>query len=228
MSNVARDRHDAFVDCIDNPICLREEVCIQFVAGSDPVACADNNGRCIQIIECKLGDVASDIVQVGTTCASIGSKNNLTGLLNGFQNLFVVEGYQRTSVDNFSGDTVLFFQLLSCFNALVKGCADGDDGDIRTFDLDVGFADFDFVAFTRYAAFVEVFSLVVKTLAFEEDNRVRTIQSGGQKTLCIVGSCGEYNFQARNVCCQSGPVLRVLCTVLRTNGNTKNNGGSIS
>ena len=57
--NVILKGQDALMDSVNDPFRLGEECILQLVSGSDPVLCANNNGRCIQIVEAQLGDVGS-------------------------------------------------------------------------------------------------------------------------------------------------------------------------
>ncbi len=52
--NITLNRHYALMNCIDNPIRLREEVFFKLESGSDPVARTDYYRGSIKIIEGKL------------------------------------------------------------------------------------------------------------------------------------------------------------------------------
>lgn len=82
-----------------------------------------------------------------------------------------------------------------------------------------GSAERNLVVAFRHAAFVELLSHVVDTLALEEDHRVGSLQRGVHQTLRVIRSNREHDFQAGNVSRERGPVLRVLSAVFRSDRN---------
>ena len=80
------------MDSIEDPGILGEEVCVELEGRSDPVLCANHNGRCIQIVEAQLGNGLCHVVEEGASCAGIRNQNHLTGLTDGLQDLGVVQG----------------------------------------------------------------------------------------------------------------------------------------
>ena len=71
---------------------------------------------------------------------------------------------------------------------------------------------------------MELFAHVVNALALEEDHRVGALQCGIHQPLRIIGRNGEHDLQARDMCRQRSPVLRVLRTVFRTDRHAYDHG----
>ena len=83
------------MDCVYDPLRLREEAVLQLVCGSDPVLGAYYYRRSIQVIECQLGDVGSEGPHEGVSLAGIAGDHDTAGLLYGLDDLCIVERYQR-------------------------------------------------------------------------------------------------------------------------------------
>ena len=54
-ANVTVKGHDLFMQCIDDPLGLREEALLQLERGRDPVARTNDHSGTVQIIEAHLG-----------------------------------------------------------------------------------------------------------------------------------------------------------------------------
>ena len=67
-----------------------------------------------------------------------------------------------------------------------EGGAEGDEGDVLAFLLDVGLAERNLIVAFGDSAFVEGLALSVELLAFEEDDRVGACESGVEQSLCVV------------------------------------------
>ena len=98
--NITGQGENLFVDSIEDPAGLREIEFFQFGAGRDAVRCADDCGRCIEVVETEVGDVAGEVVEVRTAFASVRNEDDTSGFLDGFDNFFVVEG----TLKQFKGD----------------------------------------------------------------------------------------------------------------------------
>ena len=100
-------RHDLFVNCINDPLGLGEEHVIELEARSDPVSGTNNGYRAIEVIKCHFGNVGSHISHYRVSLASVTNEDDLTGLLNRLDNLLVVEGNDGTGVDDLCGNAFL-------------------------------------------------------------------------------------------------------------------------
>ena len=149
FGNVTGQGENLFVDSIEDPAGLREIEFFQFGAGRDAVRCADDCGRCIEVVETEVGDVAGEVVEVRTAFASVRNEDDTSGFLDGFDNFFVVEGNEGTGVNDFSREVEFFSEAVCSIHCGIESCADGKNGDVAADTFDVGFTDGYFVEIGR-------------------------------------------------------------------------------
>ena len=209
---------------IQEPARLREEVGFEFVARRDPVAGAEDGDRRVEVVEAEAADVAGEVVEEPATLAGVASHDDLARLLDGFDDFLVVERDERACVNDFYADAVLGLEQLRRLERAVERGADGEDGEILAFALDVRLAERDLVAFSRDAALVELLADVVDALALEEDHRVGAVERGGHEALGVVRCGREHDLEPRHLCAEGGPVLRVLGAVFGADGDAYDDG----
>ena len=180
----SRERHNALMDGIEDPADLQEELGL-FGSRADPVMCAYDGRRCIEIVEAELGQVGGDIVHDIAAFDRFIDQNDFAGLLDRGNQLVIIQRIDGTQVDDLSIHPVSL-ELLRGIKSLEQGRAEGDHRQVLAFFLDVGFADRDFIVAFRHAFGVEAFAFAVELLALEEDDRIGSRQSGIQQTFGIV------------------------------------------
>ena len=173
---VVLKRHDLFVDRIQDPAWLREELVVILEGRCDPVLRADDHGRGIEVIEGQLCDVPRDFVEEAAASAGIGGEDDLAGLLHGLDDLGVIKRYQRAEVDDLGAHAVFLLELFDGIHGAIQGGADGDDGDVVAGLNDIRFTEGDLVLAFGNAALMEALALVVNALALEEDDRIGAVQ----------------------------------------------------
>ena len=180
---------DLFMDRIDDPFRLREEGIFQLISRCDPIACADDHRRCIKIIKGQLADVLSDVVQVRAAFAGITGQHDAACFLNRLQYLVIVEGYDASSIND-PAESPYFFQNLRCIQCTVQRRTYSQDGYILAFLLNIGLSDF-YLVISSGTPSGWNFTDSVQSLAFKEDNRIRTGKCTVHQALCIIRSSRE-------------------------------------
>src|SRR5690554_6203738 len=221
--DISVQRLNAFVDHIDKPAWLREERTFKFVCRSAPVTRSKHADRSIQVVEAERTDVCSQVVQERTPGGCITGNNDLAGLLHRGDHFFVVERYQRPGIDHFGTHAVNRLQLFCSLEGGIKCMSDGQERNVLTLSLHIGFSDRYLVISGWNTSLVELLADIVYALALKEDDRVGPLQCGIHQSLGIVGCYREADLDTRNMCHQRCPVLRVLCTIFRTHGDAEDN-----
>ena len=218
---IALQRDQAGIDSVNDPLGIREEVLVELVRRSDPVARADDDGRRIQIVEAHIRQVLRDLVEEGASCAGVGGQDHAAGLLDGSDQIGIIQRDQRRHVDDVGFHAVLLGERLGCVDCAVQRRADGEDGQILAVADLVDSAGCPFILFRGNAALVEFFALAVDTLGLEDDAGIGAVQSRLHDTLGLVWGGREEDLQAGDVGDDGDPVLRVLRAVLGTDGHTQ-------
>ena len=83
--------YDFFVNSIDDPRSLWEEIFLQFISRDDPVPRSDHHRRSIKFIKCKFGNVLRQVFQERASFVGIAYQNNPAGFFQRLNNYFVVK-----------------------------------------------------------------------------------------------------------------------------------------
>ncbi len=195
------------MDQIQEPGGLREEGIFQLMCRRDPVARTQYAYRSIEVVECHLSDVCRQIVQEGSPGGGFTGHNDLSGFLYRRNHLLIVEGHQRAGIDHLGAETIFFFEFFCCLQSWVEGMSDGEEGDVFSLFLHIGFSQRYLVIACGYTSFMKLFTHIINALAFEENDRVGTLQCRVHQSFGIVGCNREADLDAGNMCHQRGPVL---------------------
>ena len=218
---VALQRDQAGVDRVDDPLGIREEILVELVRRGDPVARTDDDGRRIQIVEAHVRQILRDLVEERASCAGVGGQHHAAGLLDGRDEVGVIQRDKGRHVNDVRLDAVLLGERLGCVDRAVERCADGEDGEILAIADLIDRAGGPLVLFGGNAALVELFALAVDTLGLEDDAGIGAVQSRLHDALGLVRSGREEDLQAGDVGDDGDPVLRMLRAVLCADGHTQ-------
>ena len=156
---VALQRDQAGVDRVDDPLGIREEILVELVRRGDPVARADDDGRRIQIIEAHIRQILRDLVEERASCAGVGGQDDTAGLLDGRDEVGIIQRDKRRHIDDVGLDAVFLGERLGCVDRAVERCADGEDGEILAIADLIDRAGGPLVLFGGNTALVELFAL---------------------------------------------------------------------
>ena len=158
---------------IENIGRIREEGILNLIRRSDPVPRAQNHRRSIQLTEGKLSDLGSHGLQTASPFAGIRGQQNLARLLDGFEDLLIVERNDASGIDDLAAHVVLCLQLFGGLDRTVESCSHRQDRQVRAFFANRRLAERHFIESVRDAAGDEFFRHAVQPLAFKEDDRDR-------------------------------------------------------
>ena len=218
---IALQWDQAGVDRVDDPLGIREEILVELVRRGDPVARADDDGRRIQIIEAHVGQILRDLVEERASCAGVGGQDDTAGLLDGRDEVGIIQRDKRRHIDDVGLDAVFLGERLGCVNRAVERCADGKDGEILAIADLIDCAGCPLIFFGGNAALVELFALAIDTLGLKDDAGIGAVQSRLHNALGLIRSSREEDLQAGDVRDDGDPVLRMLRAVLCTDGHTQ-------
>ena len=206
---------------VHDPFRLREERIFHLVRRRDPVLCANDDRRRIQIVKRKFRDVACKVAHEAVAFAGIARDDDAPGLLDALDDGFIVERNQRTRIDDLRRNAVFLLQHVRGLGDAIERSSNRENGHVLAHALDIGFAKRDFVFRFRHAFRVEELRNVIDALALEENDRIGAVERGLHKPLCVIRRSREYDLESGNVRHQRAPVLRVLRAVFAADAHAE-------
>ena len=79
-----------------------------FVGRNDEISCADDDGRCVQLVKSKFRDIGSDIAHDGAALVAISDDDELARLANGSEQGFIIERHEGARINNFRRKGIAF------------------------------------------------------------------------------------------------------------------------
>ena len=104
---MARQGHDSFVNRIHDPFRLRKEIGFDLGARSDPISRTHDHGGSIQFVKGELTEVRCDVMHNRTTLAGIRREDDLTGLADRFDERVVIQGIDRSTIEEINRELSL-------------------------------------------------------------------------------------------------------------------------